>query len=146
MATTEPTGAERSDERPLRALVVEDEFVVATTLRLHLEALGCEVVGVARRADPGVEMAHELRPDLVVMDIGLPGRDGIEATRDIVGQVDTTVIIVTAYEDERVQRALAAGARMVLTKPVLEEQLAQVIAQLKAEKVTGDPPPDPEEQ
>jgi CheY-like chemotaxis protein len=126
-------------------LVIEDEFVVATTLRLHLEALGCEVVGVARRADSGVEMAHELHPDLVLMDIGLPDRDGIEATRDIVRDLATSVIVVTAYEDERVQRALSAGARTVLTKPVLEEQLAQVIGELRTERASDGPPSDPRE-
>ncbi len=145
METKGPGSESKSGCARLRVLIVEDEFVVATTLRLHLEALGCDVVGVAPRAGTGVEMAHELHPDLVVMDIGLPDRDGIEATKDIVGQLGTTVVVVTAYGDERVQRALAAGARAALTKPVLREQLAQMMAGLGMDKAAGSPSPDPQE-
>ena len=75
-------------------------------------------------------MAYEMRPDLVLMDIGLPDRDGVQATKDIMEQAPTAVVVVTAYEDDRVQQALAAGALKVLTKPVLEEQLAQVLDEL----------------
>jgi response regulator NasT len=114
-------------------LVVEDEFVVSMTLRVQLEALGCEVVETARTADQGVDLALELRPDLVLMDIGLPGRNGVEATREIMEHSPTNVIVVTAYGDDRVQQAIEAGARMVLTKPILEEQLAQAIAEVMAE-------------
>lgn len=128
--TTASQGGEKRRGAPLRVLVVEDEFLVASTLQLHLEALGCEVVGIARRADTGVEMAYEMRPDLVLMDIGLPDRDGVQATKDIMEQAPTAVVVVTAYEDDRVQQALAAGALKVLTKPVLEEQLAQVLDEL----------------
>ncbi len=119
---TKPGGAKR-----LRVLVVEDEFVVSMTLRVQLEALGCEVVGSARTADQGIELAMELTPDLILMDIGLPGRNGVEATQEIMDNSPTNVIVVTAYGDDRVQQALDAGARMVLTKPILEEQLAQAI-------------------
>jgi DNA-binding NarL/FixJ family response regulator len=119
-------------ERRLRVLVVEDEFVVSLTLKVQLEALGCEVVGSARDADSAVEMARELQPDVVLMDIGLPGRNGVEATREIMAEAPTKVIVVTAYGDERVREALKVGARLVLTKPIVEEQLAQAIA-----KVTG---------
>ncbi len=125
---TKPGGSKR-----LRVLVVEDEFVVSMTLRVQLEALGCEVVETARTADQGVELALELRPDLVLMDIGLPGRNGVEATREIMENSPTNVIVVTAYGDDRVQQALEAGARMVLTKPILEEQLAQAISEVMAE-------------
>jgi DNA-binding NarL/FixJ family response regulator len=131
---------ERGEARrsPPRVLVVEDEFVVAMTLRVQLEALGCEVVGIGRDADSAVAMARDLRPDLVLMDIGLPGRDGIEATREILAEVPARVIVVTAYEDQRVRQALAAGARLVLTKPILEEQLAQAIEAVQDED-PGEP-------
>lgn len=125
---TKPGGGKRP-----RVLVVEDEFVVSMTLRVQLEALGCEVVETARTADQGVDLALELRPDLVLMDIGLPGRNGVEATREIMEHSPTNVIVVTAYGDDRVQQAIEAGARMVLTKPILEEQLAQAIAEVMAE-------------
>jgi len=132
MATQRRAGKGMGDGKHLRVLVVEDEFVVSMTLRVQLEALGCEVVGAARTADQGVELAYELAPDLVLMDIGLPGRNGVEATREIMEHSPTNVIVVTAYGDDRVRQALEAGARMVLTKPFLEEQLAQAIAEVTA--------------
>jgi CheY-like chemotaxis protein len=117
---------------PIRVLLVEDEFVVSMTLKLQLEALGCTVVGTARSAGEGIELADRFGPDVVIMDIGLPGIDGVEATRTIMSQSPTNIIVVTAYGDHRVQDALDSGARLVLTKPILEEQLAQAI-----EVVTG---------
>ncbi len=133
-----------SDDAPrLRAMVVEDEFVVSLTLKVQLEAVGCEVVGVAREADAAVELASRLRPDLILMDIGLPGRNGVEATREIMARAPTPIIVVTAYGDERVQGALAAGARLALTKPIVEEQLARAIAEVVdvARKCEGEADP-----
>ena len=118
--------------KAVRVLLVEDEFVVSMTFKLQLESHGYEVVGTANTAEAGIELACELRPDVVLMDIGLPDRDGIAATKDIMQLAPTNVIIVTAYGDHRVQQALDAGARVVLAKPVLEEQLSQAI-----EAVTG---------
>jgi len=115
---------------PTRVLVVEDEFVISLTLRVQLEAIGCKVVGTARDADSAVELARSLRPDVVLMDLGLPGKDGAEATRVIMRDAPTRVILVTAYGDERVDRAVEAGARVVLTKPIVEEQLAKAIAEV----------------
>jgi CheY-like chemotaxis protein len=123
---------------PPRVLVVEDEFVVSLALKAQVEAAGCEVVGTARDAESAVELAGRLRPDVVLMDIGLAGSDGVEATRAIMGSAPTRVILLTAYTDERVQRGLAAGACLVVTKPVVEEQLAHAIAE-----VTGRAPHRP---
>jgi response regulator NasT len=114
-----------------RVLVVEDEFVILLTLRMQLESIGCEVVGSARDADTAVDMARTLRPDIVLMDVGLPGKDGVEATRAIMGESPTKIVLVTAYDDERVDKALAAGARVVLTKPIAQEQLAKAIAEVQ---------------
>ncbi len=121
--------------RGVNVLVVEDEFIVSLTLKVQLEALGCNVVGTARDASNALKKAEELRPDVVLMDIGLSGSDGIEATQEIMHRAPTQVIVVTAYGDDRVQQALQAGARLALTKPVVEEQLARAIAD-----VAGDLP------
>ena len=123
--------------RALRVLVVEDEFIVSLSLQAQLRAAGCEVVGIAGDASEAVEMARSCRPDVVLMDIGLPGRDGVAATEEIMAEAPTRVIMVTAYGDERVDRALKAGACKVLTKPVLEAQLTRAIAE-----VTADPGDD----
>jgi len=124
-----------------RVVVVEDEYVVLLSLRMQLEAIGCQVVGTARDADTALELAIRLRPDVVFMDLGLPGKDGAEAARAILAESpQTRVIVVTAYGDERVDRALEAGARLVLTKPVTQEQLARTVAEVSR----GQPGP-PEE-
>jgi DNA-binding NarL/FixJ family response regulator len=121
-------------------VLVEDEVVVSMTLRVLLEALQCDVVGSARDADTAVDLAEELRPDLVIMDIGLGGKSGVEATREIMRLAPTKVIVVTAYGDHRLQEALDAGAQRVLMKPVLEEQLAQAIAEVTGREVSRTSP------
>ncbi|MGD0112009.1 MAG: response regulator [Armatimonadota bacterium] len=118
-------------ERP-RVLVVEDEFVILLTLKVQLEAIGCDVVGTARDADSAVEQARSLQPDIVLMDIGLPGKDGAAATREIMADRWTRIILVTAYGDERVEQAVQAGACVVLTKPIVQAQLARAIDQAQA--------------
>jgi response regulator NasT len=120
----------RKPQKP-RALIVEDEFVILLSLRVQLEAIGCEVVGTARNADIAVEQARRLQPDIVIMDIGLPGKDGAEAAREIIADRWTPIIIVTAYGDERVDEAVQAGACVVLTKPIVQEQLARAVEQAR---------------
>lgn len=124
------------DFRAVDVLVVEDEFIVSLTMKVQLEAIGCHVVGTARDASDAVAKARDLRPDVVLMDIGLYGSNGVEATRNIMAEAPAEVIVVTAYGDDQVQQALAAGARLALTKPVVEEQLAQAISAVAADLPT----------
>jgi DNA-binding NarL/FixJ family response regulator len=95
--------SEANDLSGVRVLVVEDEFIVSLTLKVQLEAMGCDVVGTARDAGSAVAQAEALHPDVVLMDIGLSGSDGVEATRAIMAQAPTSIIAVTAYGDDRVQ-------------------------------------------
>ena len=118
-----------------RVMVVEDEYVVSLSLKVQLEAIGCEVVGTADNADSAVDMAAQLEPDVVLMDIGLRGKDGVEAIREIMARAPTRIVVVTAYGDERLERALKAGACLVLRKPVLEHQLKDAIEKAIAEPV-----------
>jgi DNA-binding NarL/FixJ family response regulator len=118
-------------------LIVEDEFLVALTLKVQLEALGCRVLGTARDAETALQQSRELQPDVVLMDIGLSGSSGVEATQEILARVPTRVIVVTAYGDDRVQQALQAGARAILTKPIVEEQLAQAILEATSDRGEG---------
>ncbi len=132
MATEGRQGEDRA--KSVRVLLVEDEFVVSMTLKLQLESRGYDVVGTASTAKAGIELACELRPDVVLMDIGLPDRDGVGAMKEIMDLAPTNVIILTAYSDHRVQQALDSGARLVLAKPILEEQLIQAIDAVAGEK------------
>ena len=112
----------------LRILLAEDEFLIAITLRAQLESFGYEVVGTPQTGRQAVEQTKELKPDLVLMDIGMPELDGISATEQIMAQSPTPVILLTAYGDrQRVKRALAAGAKAYVLKPVIETQLRSAI-------------------
>ncbi len=123
----------QEEARGLRVLVVEDEFIVSLALRVQLEAMGCYVVGSARDAASALRQVEEFRPDVVLMDIGLSSGDGVAATKAIMEHAPTRVIVVTAYGDDRVQQALDAGARLALTKPIVDEQLLEAIAEVTSE-------------
>lgn len=109
-------------------LTVEDEGLVVAGLRACLERLGHDVVGLARDGREAVEHASRLQPDLIIMDIRLPGMDGIEAARIILGSTPVPIVILTAYADEElVRRASAAGVMGYVLKPVDERQIHAVI-------------------
>jgi CheY-like chemotaxis protein len=114
--------------RRLRILLAEDEFLIAITLRAQLESFGYEVIATPQTGRQAVEQTRELKPDVVLMDIGMPELDGISATEQIMAESPTPVIMLTAYGDrQRVQSALAAGARAYVLKPVIEAQLRSAI-------------------
>ena len=84
-----------------RILVVEDELVVATDIQQRLVSLGYEVPSIASTGEEAVQLAAEGKPDLVLMDIVLPGgMDGVEAANQIRQQLDIPVVFLTAHSDE----------------------------------------------
>ena len=112
----------------LRALICEDEGVTVMQLRKALVRAGFEVVGEAVEGEEGVKLAREVEPDFVIMDLNMPGLDGIQATRRIMDERPTPVIILTAYSDDKsVDDALDAGACAYLVKPVASEQLIPAV-------------------
>src|SRR5215472_6045399 len=105
--------------KKLRILLADDHIVMRTGLRALLERHpNLEVVGESENGRETIDLAASLRPDVVVMDIGMPVLNGIEATKTIVTEHPTTaVIILSMYADESyVMRALKAGARGYLLK------------------------------
>ena len=112
----------------MNILIAEDEFLITLTLKSQLEAMGHRVIGMPRDGDAAVTATRDLRPDVVLMDIGMPGLDGISATAKIMAETPTPVIMLTAYNDrQRVQDAIRAGATAYLLKPVNESQLKRAI-------------------
>ncbi len=99
---------------PLRILIVEDHGIIALGLKRELASLGHDVVGVADNARDALNAASELKPDLVLMDIGLEGEtDGIGAASAIRCKADIPVIFLTAQSDpgtlERARKVSPAG-------------------------------------
>jgi AmiR/NasT family two-component response regulator len=107
-----------------RVLIVEDEAVVAVGVVSMVQDAGHEVVEVARSGEEALEIAADKRPDVAIVDIRLPGINGIETTRQLVEKHNTAVVILTAYSDpEFVEGAAGAGAFTYLLKPVTKEAL-----------------------
>jgi len=116
----------------IRVLVADDQEIVRTGLTMILDAQpNIEVVGVAADGLEAVGIARELRPDVCLFDIRMPGMDGIEATRLLAGpDVDDplAVVVITTFDlDEYVHGALKAGARGFLLKDAGPELLTQAV-------------------
>ena len=115
-------------------LLADDQDLVRSGLRLVLELAGIEVVGEAADGAEAVELAAQLRPDVILMDVRMPGMGGIEATRQIVARdLPSRVLILTTFDlDEHVFDALAAGASAFLLKDVGREQLVDAVRTVAA--------------
>lgn len=114
--------------RTLRVLIVENKELVAARLRARLQDLGHEVVAVAKDARQAVASAHTLRPDLVLMDVRLPGMDGIEATRAILRHNAIPIVLLIAYPGtDLVQQAREAGVSAFLAEPTNGRRLRAAI-------------------
>ena len=114
----------------LRLLVAEDHPVYRDGLRALLASMpDVDLVGEAEDGDAAVRMAAELQPDIVLMDLGMPGRNGIEATRAITAvQPGVGVLVLTMFEDDdSVFSAMRAGARGYLLKDADRDELARSI-------------------
>jgi DNA-binding NarL/FixJ family response regulator len=114
----------------IHVLIADDQALVRSGFRMILEAReGLEVVGEAENGEQAVELAVDLRPDVVLMDVRMPVVDGIEATRRLLESgSEARVIILTTFDlDEYVLDALRAGASGFLLKDVEPAQLADAI-------------------
>jgi DNA-binding NarL/FixJ family response regulator len=118
-----------SDE-PIRLLIADDHPVFRSGLRLLLESLsGFEVVGEAGDGEQALEAALELAPDVIVMDLQMPGLGGIETTRRVVALAPhVRVLVLTMFEDDNsVFAALRAGAHGYVLKGAGQQQLVRAI-------------------
>jgi DNA-binding NarL/FixJ family response regulator len=114
----------------IRVLIADDQALVRGGFRLILEAQkDIEVVGEAEDGSDALAKAHELRPDVVLMDIRMPKMDGLEATRRLLsGDGDSRVLVLTTLDaDEYVYEAMKAGASGFLLKDVRPEQFADAV-------------------
>jgi DNA-binding NarL/FixJ family response regulator len=125
-------------ERPLRVLIVDDHPLFPELLfRLFHAHDWIEVVGCAANGRDGVMIASATKPDLILMDIDMPLMDGVEATRRILSNRWTVVIVLTASSTtEDHQRALEAGARVVLPKDTDPEEIVAQLRDAYLERLT----------
>lgn len=119
-----------------RILLVEDSTTQAFFTSRVLEKNGYEVI-VATNGDEGIEYAREMAPDLVIMDVVMPGANGFQATRAITKGVNTRHIpvVMLSSKDQTADKiwALRQGAMNYLVKPVREEELLATVGQLLGE-------------
>ncbi|MGA8692058.1 MAG: response regulator [Methyloceanibacter sp.] len=125
--------AQHSPPRRRRALIVEDELMIALDLEGAMSALGFDICGLASTADTARSIAMDNQPDVVLMDVNLDGgREGIEAARWLREVCDTAVVFVTSYNDhdtvERIHEQVPGAP--VLPKPVYRERLADAVAEV----------------
>lgn len=111
-----------------RVLIAEDEAIIRLDLKEMLEEEGFHVVGEASDGDAAIRLAQERNPDLVIMDIKMPGLDGLSAAERIVADGLAAVLILTAFSQrDLVHRAAQAGAIGYLVKPFQKSDLVPAI-------------------
>ena len=112
----------------MRVVIAEDEAIIRMDLRETLEEEGYQVVGETGRGDQAVDLVRELQPDLAVLDIKMPGMDGLEAARVINDERICGVLMLTAFSQrEVVEEARDAGALAFLVKPFQKSDLVPAI-------------------
>ena len=118
----------------LRVVVADDQTLVRTGFRMIIDARDdLEVVGEASDGREAVRLTRQLAPDVVLMDVRMPGTDGIEATRELVRDQVCEVLVLTTFDiDEYVYGALRAGAAGFLLKSVEAPKLIESVKQVAA--------------
>jgi two-component system, response regulator PdtaR len=113
---------------PTRVVIAEDEAIIRLDLRETLEEEGYEVVGETGRGDQAVELVRSLRPDIAILDIKMPGKDGLSAAREITDDRLAAVLILTAFSQrDLIEQARDAGALSYLVKPFQSRELIPAI-------------------
>ncbi len=111
-----------------RILVAEDEAIIRLDLVETLREEGYDVVAETGRGDDALRLVDEVQPDLAILDVRMPGLDGIEVAREIVANRAAAVLILTAFgQRELVERAAEAGAMAYLVKPWQRSDLVPAI-------------------
>ena len=113
---------------PTRVVIAEDEAIIRLDLKELLEEEGYEVVGETGRGDEAVELVRDLDPDLAILDIKMPGMDGLTAARHIAADRKAAVLILTAFSQrDLIEQARDSGALAYLVKPFQKSELIPAI-------------------
>ena len=113
---------------PIRVVVAEDEAIIRLDLKETLQEEGYEVVGETGRGDEAVQLVRDLEPDVAILDIKMPGLDGLSAARVIASERLAAVLILTAFSQrELIEQARDAGALAYLVKPFQRSELVPAV-------------------
>jgi len=112
-----------------RVVIAEDEAIIRLDLKEILTSAGYDVVGESGRGDEAVELVAEHKPDLVILDIKMPGLDGIQAAREITSRHQVAVMLLTAFSQrDLIEEARDAGVAAYLVKPFQARELLPAVA------------------
>lgn len=115
-------------DRTKRVVIAEDEAIIRLDLKEILESEGYEVVGETGRGDEAVQLVATQQPDLAILDVKMPGLDGIEAARRITSEHRTAALILTAFSQRNlIEDARDAGVAAYLVKPFQRNELIPAI-------------------
>ncbi len=111
-----------------RVLIAEDEAIIRLDLKELLQGEGYDVVAETANGEEAIRLAYELQPDICILDIKMPGTDGLSAAREIVSSHTSAVLILTAFSQrELVKSARDAGAFAYIVKPFQKSDLIPAI-------------------
>lgn len=117
-----------SDPDPVRIVIAEDEAIIRLDLKESLIEEGYDVVGETGRGDEVVQLVRDLEPDVAILDIKMPGMDGIEAGRLINAERLAAVLLLTAFSQrDLIQQASEAGVLAYLVKPFQRSELVPAV-------------------
>jgi response regulator NasT len=123
-----PATKERHSSMGARVVIAEDEAIIRLDLKEILESEGYEVVGETGRGDEAVDLVNRHGPDLAILDVKMPGLDGIEAARRITADKRVAVLILTAFSQRNlIEDARDAGVSAYLVKPFQRSELVPAI-------------------
>lgn len=111
-----------------RVVIAEDEAIIRLDLKETLEEEGYQVVGETGRGDEAIQLVREHEPDLVILDIKMPGLDGLAVAREIAGERRAAVLILTAFSQrDLIEQARDSGALAYLVKPFERSELIPAV-------------------
>ena len=112
----------------VRVVIAEDEAIIRLDLKETLEEEGYEVVGETGRGDEAVQIVRDTKPDIAILDIKMPGLDGLSAAREITTERNAAVLILTAFSQrDLIEQARDAGALAYLVKPFQRSELIPAV-------------------
>ena len=119
---------------PTRVVIAEDEAIIRLDLKEILQSAGYDVAGETARGDEAVALVEQLEPDLVILDVKMPGMDGVRAAREISARHRAAVVVLTAFSQrDLIEEARDAGVAAYLVKPFRREELLPAIAGVLAQ-------------